>query len=380
MPVDLYQVFSKNLRQRRHELGLTEKKLADLLGYGYTEKAISKWENGGNLPPSAVLPQLALLLKTSIDSLMSEPAGIQYYLGIDGGGTKTEFLLENVRDHTVRRIIGEGCNPNAVGIETTKQILKSGIYQVCEGISMNLVVAFAGIAGCKSGNYTDEIRNLFEGLHFADYRIGSDNESIIAAGLGGQEGISVILGTGICAYAVTKHAQHKIAGWGYLFDNGGSSFHIGRDAIACYYSAYDGSGPKTSLTGRIEEISDCPSEELLKRLYSGGNKLVASYAVPVFEEAEKGDAVAESILEKNFAEIARIIRAALKYFPDRSEPIPVIFAGGLTKRPTLMTLLKKALGEDAERCDLRILQVDPVVGSIQLAKEIWESQSNNGED
>ena len=244
---------------------------------------------------------------------------------------------------------------------------------------MNRVIAFAGIAGCKSGDYTNEILKLFEGLHFADYRIGSDNDSIIAAGLGNREGISVILGTGICAYAVTKQDQHKIAGWGYLFDNGGSSFHIGRDAIACYYSANDESGQKTSLTGRIEEMSGCSGAELLKKLYSGGNKLVASYAIPVFEEAEKGDAVAKSILEKNFAEIARIIRAALKYFPDYTDPIPVIFAGGLTKRPTLMSLLKKALGMDAEKCDLQILKSDPVVGSIQLAREMWEGQSNNGE-
>lgn len=375
--MDINLVFAKNLRLKRREMGLTQRDLADLLGNGYTEKAISKWESGNNLPPSVILPKLAFILKTSIDLLMREPSGTTYYLGIDGGGTKTEFVLEDESGGRVRRVVLDGCNPNAVGIAETKKILKSGILKVCEGVDLSSVVAYAGIAGCKTGDYDGDIRELFDEMRFVKYDVGSDNDSIIAAGLGDGEGISVILGTGICAYAVTKGGSHRIAGWGYMFDNGGSAYHIGRDAVGSVFSFYDGSGKETSLVGRIEGSSGCSETELLKKLYKGGNKLVASYASIVFEEAEKGDEVAESILKKNFDEVARIIRAALAHFPRRCGRVPVVLAGGLTKRADILTRIKNAMGNDAEKCEWNIFSTDPVDGALMLAKKI---RGNDGKE
>ncbi len=368
--MDINLVFAKNLRRKRREIGLTQKDLADMIGCGYTEKAVSKWESGNNLPPSAILPKLAFILKTSIDLLMREPTETTYYLGIDGGGTKTEFVLENESGERVRRVVCDGCNPNAVGIEKTKTILKSGVLNVCEGIDLASVIVYAGVAGCKTGDYDGDIRDLFDEMGFAKFDVGSDNDSTIAAGLGDGNGISVILGTGICAYAVTECGCHRIAGWGYLFDNGGSAYHIGRDAISRVFSFYDGSGKSTSLVGRVEKLSGCSETELLKKLYNGGNKLVASYASLVFEEAENGDEVANSILKKNFDEIARIIRAALTHFPRRSGRVPVVLAGGLTKRPRLLARLKDAMGKDAEKLEWRILSTDPVDGAIILARKL----------
>ena len=369
--MDLNIAFAKNLRQKRRELGLTQKNLADMLGQGYTEKAVSKWESGNNLPPSIILPKLAFVLKTNIDSLMRESTENIYYLGIDGGGTKTEFALEDEEGNILRRTFEDGCNPNAVGINTTKMILKNGILKTCSGVDLSSVVAFAGISGCKTGNYEKELRKFLGEMGFAKYDVGSDNDSIIAAGLRDSEGISLILGTGICAYAVTKEGMHRIAGWGYLFDNGGSAFHIGRDAVSSLYSFYDGSGKDTSLVGRIEVLSGCSGTELLRKLYNDGNSLIASFAVAVFEEAKKGDEIAVSILKKNFSETARIIRAALEYFPNRNETVPVVLAGGLTKRTDILEHIRNAMGKDSEKCEWRILSENPVEGAVLIARKLW---------
>ena len=48
-------------------------------------------------------------------------------LGIDGGATKTEFVLFYEDGHVLNRITLEGCNPNVCGIEKSCAILKSGI-------------------------------------------------------------------------------------------------------------------------------------------------------------------------------------------------------------------------------------------------------------
>ena len=300
-----------------------------------------------------------------------------YYLGIDGGGTKTEFVLSDSEDRTVCRFLTDGSNPNAVGIEKTKRIIENGIIEVCKDIPPPCVAVYAGIAGCASGNYANEVKDMLGKMSFAAYDAGSDINNIVAAGLGENEGVTMILGTGICAYVVKKEETKRIAGWGYLFDNGGSAFHIGRDALNAYFSAYDGSGKETTLVERIKQTFDCSNAEFLKYLYDGGNKLVASYAMCVFEEAEKGDFVSVDILKKNIGEIARIIRASLSHFKAYNEKVPVILGGGLTNQRLLLPYLYDALGDETEKCNIQILQVAPVSGALEIAKTLWRKRNND---
>lgn len=56
--------FSTNLRRLRLKQNLTQEQLAEMLNY--SKKSISKWESGHALPPSAILLDIAKLLKTTI--------------------------------------------------------------------------------------------------------------------------------------------------------------------------------------------------------------------------------------------------------------------------------------------------------------------------
>ena len=90
---ELSSIISANLRRRRKSLPMTQAELAEALGY--SEKAISKWESGKGLPPTAILLRLATVLKTTPTALLTAETNARLYLGIDGGGTKTEFVLAN---------------------------------------------------------------------------------------------------------------------------------------------------------------------------------------------------------------------------------------------------------------------------------------------
>jgi N-acetylglucosamine kinase-like BadF-type ATPase len=363
--------FSQNVRRLRKKLNITQKSLADMMGY--SEKTVSKWENEGSVPPIDALFKIAGIFRVSVEDLFRGD-GV-YFLGIDGGGTKTELVLVDSEGKAVSRLITDGCNPNTVGIERTKQIIEDGVIRVCDGIDYSLVFLYAGIAGCASADYASEVKSMLEKMSFAACDVGSDNNNLISAGLGEKEGITMILGTGICAYAVKKEETKRIGGWGYLFDNGGSGFHIGRDAINAYFSAHDGTGEQTSLVERINELSTLSSAEFVRYLYNGGNKLVASYAPFVFEEAEKGDGVSISILKRNTAEIARLICTALSHFAPYKEKIPVILGGGLTKQSLLLPYLSLALGDEKEKCDIQILQTSPVDGALRLAMALWRKNN-----
>ena len=368
------KAFSTNVRRLRKKLGMTQKELAEIIKY--SEKTVSKWETGGSIPSIEALFRIANALRVSMVELFRFDEGI-YYLGIDGGGTKTEFALSDPEEKVICRLVMDGCNPNTVGIQQAKRIIEDGIIQVCKDIPLSSVAVYAGIAGCASGNYADEIKVMLEKMSFVACDVGSDNNNLVAAGLGDKEGIAMILGTGICCYVVKKDETKRIAGWGYLFDNGGSSFHIGRDAINAYFSAYDGTGEETTLTENIKQTFSYSNSDFLKYLYNGGNKLVSSYAMCVFEEAEKGDRVSIAILKKNTTEIVRLIRASLSHFSNYNEKIPVILGGGLTKQKLLLPYLLDALGNDTEKCNIEILSVPPVDGALELAKNLWRKRKKD---
>lgn len=52
---------------KRKALGYTQQTLADKLNISF--QAVSKWENGTNYPEMEMLPMIASVLDTSIDSL-----------------------------------------------------------------------------------------------------------------------------------------------------------------------------------------------------------------------------------------------------------------------------------------------------------------------
>ena len=60
-------IVAENIKQKRKALKMTQGELAELLGY--SPKAISKWESGTGTPPTVILPELARVLQTNVESL-----------------------------------------------------------------------------------------------------------------------------------------------------------------------------------------------------------------------------------------------------------------------------------------------------------------------
>ena len=60
---------SQIIKEKRKHLGLTQENIAEYLGVSIP--AVSKWENGTTYPDITLLPGLARLLKTDLNTLMS---------------------------------------------------------------------------------------------------------------------------------------------------------------------------------------------------------------------------------------------------------------------------------------------------------------------
>ena len=72
--------------------------------------------------------------------------GERYFLGIDGGGKKTEFALADSDGNIIRTTILGTSNPSDIGIDAALNVIKTGISEVCADIPKSNISLFAGLA------------------------------------------------------------------------------------------------------------------------------------------------------------------------------------------------------------------------------------------
>ena len=254
--------------------------------------------------------------------------GKKYCLGIDGGGTKTEFVLTDENGVVLSRLLDVGTNPNDIGLEACLDRLKTGINKIVKGYSPSDIYIFAGISGAGVG---ENAKILTEGL-LTDYPsvlVDSDLVNALTVGLQGQDGLAVICGTGISC-SICKGATRKtVGGYGYLFEDGGSGYAYGRDAVKAVLCAADGFGEKTVLTDYFKETYPNGVKRELGTLLLGGKSLIASFCPLVFQGYEAGDTVCEKIIENNLAHTVALVKNALKI--SESAQKTIAFVGGVTK-------------------------------------------------
>ena len=363
--MDLYEVFSNNIKQRRLYLGLTQRDLGELMGY--SEKSISKWESGKTIVPSALLPRLSEILKMSIDDMFSSNSEASYFLGIDGGGTKTEFLLVNRQGEEIKRLILGPSNPVDIGFEKAFETLEHGITEVCEGIPFGKISVFAGIAGGTTGGNKKKINTFLKRFRFQNADNDSDAMNT-ASLLSGDNQISVILGTGDIAFTKTGGKVLRTGGFGYLFDEGGSGYSIGRDALLEEFKREQYSLPETILSKKLK--SHCKIDSFYKALgdfYEGGKRKIASVAPAVFLAFNEGDKTAKTIIEKNLKAVAELIIDASRFFNE--EEVEVMISGSIGTEKGVIEIIDGYLKDLKPKVNYQIKSstTPPVMGALKLA-------------
>ncbi len=294
---------------------------------------------------------------------------VKYYLGVDGGGTKTRFALADVNGSIIKTVTLGASNPIDLGIRACLGVLSDGIEKTCHGIPFSQISVFVGVAGGISGGNAELIGEFLAEYGFAKYANGSDSENIIAAGLKGKDGVALIMGTGSCAFVQKEHRLIRIGGAGYLFDFAGSGYDVGAQGIAAAIGAEDGTGGNTKIRDKILERTGKTSVlDSLGEFYSKGKREIASYAPIVFEAFDEGDLIAERILRVNMQRVALLIHTAGKRFSENR--VDVKFVGGLTKRfEVLKPYIEDELFKlnDKKEYAFEVFNKDVVIGALYKA-------------
>ena len=360
--MDINMYFAGQLKAARKSMKLTQKQLADKISY--SGKSISKWESGYGLPTVETLVELSKILNVSVDFLIVPPIKTKYFLGIDGGGTKTKFMLVDENGNLIIDTVKPASNPSNIGFDGALDVLRSGIEEVCKDFPYNQISMFAGLAGF-TGQNKENFYSFFKKYPFNRVGVSQDIDTLTFAGLGKKQGIVAIMGTGIVVRCQTENGCRTIGGWGTFFDKGGSGYTVGRDAIAAALRDIDKSGPKTILTEMVAEKLGAPADLAISEIYRKGATYIASFSSTAVKAAKLGDKIASDILEKNMCEAAKMIDAAAKEIHGNN--IPVVFSGGMCNEyETLFPIIKKHL-KDNRSFNFSVLDKDPIYGALLLA-------------
>ena len=274
-------------------------------------------------------------MRTSLSD--REPA----LIGIDGGGTKTEFLLFRTSGEILRRVVLSGSNPNSAGMDAACAVLKEGVDRlISEGTPVQ--GAFAGIAGAATGENAAALEAFLQETYPAlPIRVGSDILNVMDSVRGAEKCIAVICGTGSAVFARDADGLHRAGGWGHLFDGAGSGYDIGRDALRYCLEYETGLQPNSLLVDAVTARLGGSVLSRLDVLYANGTEYIASFAPIVLDAYDAGDAAAAEILRRNLERIARLINHLDKAY-DCGDTL--ILAGGLTShRELFRTMLPPML-------------------------------------
>ena len=306
--------FAETLKRCRVARGLTQADVAERLLV--TPQSVSRWECGDAVPDIRHLAELAELLGVSLDMLVlncsPETEGI---IGVDAGGSKTEFVLIDTDGDQLARTVLEGANPNVCGIETTVQIALRGIRLLCPENLRVLGIWFGG-AGLASGNHADMLLSaLRKAFPSTQVFCGSDILNVLACASTPEHCIAAISGTGSVVYLNDHGKVLRRGGNGYRFEQLGSGYDVGRDAITAALRDRDGLGEQTLLTALVEQKLGGGAWEHIQELYQGSIAYIATFAPLVSEAAEQNDAVATEILRQNSAHLAKLVSALAEQSP-----------------------------------------------------------------
>lgn len=316
---------------------------------------------------------------------------MQFFLGIDGGGTRTTAWVADENGRVVGRSLAGPSNPLKVGFEACeREILRAAKAAVAAGLSRQgsrtggvkppLQAVVIGLAGVDRppvhARVTKGIRNSIRAQH---YLLTSDAAIALHAAIGNSPGIMVISGTGSIAYARDdKGNALRSGGWGTLYDDAGSGFDLGRRAIVAALRDYDGRGHHTILGARIcraLHLRDI-TRIILKPLTAQD---IAALFPLVLKAAQRRDAVARYMLDMAAHELSELVFALVDRLRWRNRAFPVVCAGGVfSASPRMRKMFSAFVRNVAPRARLILLRKQPVEGALAMARELAMSQNSPG--
>ena len=300
---------------------------------------------------------------------------IEKILGVEGGGTKTAWVLIERPLALPSRgdpgapllILAQGKLPasnfrletpdrlRAIFRELPREIDRAGIF----------------LAGCGTREDRQSLLRLCAEI-WPNAKIvnGSDRESGLAAALEHSDGIVVSAGSGS---SVTGRRGDKIenaGGWGHILGDTGGGYFLSVQALRLILREYDLRHGEMQFTAKILRALSLNNLDELVRWAQTADKMEIAMLTPVvFEAAASGDARVTEIIEKGaqvLSEYTEAVACRLHLLAPK-----VVLLGGLFQRDSIYThAFRRRLKKNLPDARVATAERAPELGAAWLAAEI----------
>lgn len=304
---------------------------------------------------------------------------MRYFLGVDGGGTKTKFECYDESGALVSEISKPTCHLLQVSRDDAVEVLQSGLLAIKEAIQFQqkqdeLYIGL-GLAGYGLDQHLrQQIESVCqEAFANEQYLLRSDAEIALIGALKGNDGILIIAGTGSIAFAKIGDQIVRCGGWGYQLGDEGSGYWIGRQLLTEFTKQSDGRHLKTDLYSMIREhLSLDQDGDLIQWVASRENQrtAIAQLSRIGHELLMSGDIAVRNIYNKAAQELAGLVNKFKEEYDEMS--IPVSYIGGILEySEPFRTMLKSQLDS---KYALMEPYYSPAKGASILAQELLEKK------
>jgi len=305
---------------------------------------------------------------------------VRGFLGIDGGGSKTAFLLIDECGRVLASHVEGPAYYLEIGFDAMRTMLARGIEATLRQAALNpsdLAFAFIGLPA-----YGEDSR-LLAALDSAasptlpaqQYRCGNDAICGWAGALACEDGINLICGTGSMAYGEFQGRRARSGGWGELFSDEGSAYWIAREGLNLFSRMSDGRLVPGPLHGILRRHFGLASDLDLCAAIYGRNQSerseLAALAPLIAEAAVAGDAEAQRLFDRAAGELAAFVDAVHRQLQiPEGLAVPLSYSGGMFQQHQLLLRLRSIVQGFGGRYRLLEPRLSPAAGAALYAARL----------
>lgn len=300
-----------------------------------------------------------------------------YWAGWDGGGTKTEVLCVDARGETLGcQSFGplnlNGADPDRIAVTIRDSLAfmaaRPGGLSACRG----LVIGTAGVSNAAAGRLVED--TVRQWGYTGNLFLTGDQDIALAGAIEGS-GAVLVAGTGsvCCGRNLQTGAHARSGGYGYLIDDEGSGYAIGRDILTAVVRAQDGRARPTALTQLVYEALGVDSVgQIITWLYGPGTgkKEVAALAPLLRPALTAGDDAARAIVGKAGRELA-LLAVALWRRLELTDGQLALTGSILNRYEEIRSLTAAQCSAACLGMTIRSPRGSPAQGAARMAREMF---------
>ncbi len=299
-----------------------------------------------------------------------------YYLGIDGGGTKTTCA---VGDET-RLLASSTAGPSnivRVGEAQARESLKQAVLQACAGAGITpgqVERTCVGGSGAARPELGAMVRAILAEILRSPIDVVGDMEIALEAAFDSGAGVIVIAGTGSIAYGRDQSGKTiRAGGWGFEIGDEGSAHWIGRAAVSAVLRTSDMRGSAGDSSELVKNLCREWGVGSLLDLARAANSVPSpDFAVLFPAVAASTDDLSGQVLGRAGRELAEIAAIVIRrlFGKDDQTFVPVAMTGGVFRHAALVReAFYNELRGFEPRAQVMPQVVEPVEGALRMARK-----------